>query len=152
MIDNYRVTGTLSLTAREAMGVATAVVRSDRPAFDSMSVASTRPSFKIPQGFNFKNNYTKEFLEHSVKKVSPSKKRCLKCVLSPIILHCLGLAMMSSVLGATGCDSCPQCIIIRPICATFSTQFATNNRRGFPSECHMHCYNRCHGTSELLRL
>ncbi|XP_069676396.1 locustin-like [Periplaneta americana] len=65
-----------------------------------------------------------------------------------ILIAIIGLAVISGALAApASCDSCPQCIILRPICATFHSQYATNNRRGFPSECHMHCYNRCHGTN-----
>ncbi|XP_021942351.1 locustin-like [Zootermopsis nevadensis] len=62
-----------------------------------------------------------------------------------ILLVFIGMAVMPTALGDR-CDACPQCIIFSPICATYYTKFATNNRRGFLSECHMHCYNKCHGT------
>jgi hypothetical protein len=84
-----------------------------------------------------------ELLGHTVYRI-PNQE-----IINVMYRYVSGMAMIPPTLGAR-CDSCPQCIIFSPICATYHTQFATNNRRGFSSECHMHCYNRCHGTSTLI--
>ncbi|XP_063227125.1 locustin-like [Bacillus rossius redtenbacheri] len=38
---------------------------------------------------------------------------------------------------------CPQCIIVRPVCAY---SYSTHQRRSFSSECEMRCYNKCYDT------
>ena len=57
-----------------------------------------------------------------------------------------GVAMISAAMAA--CDDCRQCIVIDPICASYHSRNG-NSKRFFRSECHMRCYNRCHGTREF---